>query len=344
VRAELVQVLRCPQCVADQAAEREAQAAEALAYPDAGTDPDAITESLESGLLPAESALRCRWGHSFDLARQGYVTLFDPVGAAKPPEGDTPEMVAARAGFLAAGHFDALDAVLVDAVRAGLRLPPAAGADDPRALPGSPVVAGGSVAGSARVPDGCVVDLGAGTGHHTARVLDALPDRFGLALDVSAAASRRAARAHPRLGAVRCDVWRRLPVRTATAAVVLDVFAPRNGPEITRVLQPDGVLVVVTPTSRHLAELVGPLGLVTVDERKDERLGRTLGEHLHLQRRDVSEVRTSLTRDDIRAAVLMGPSAYHTDPATLAAALDRLPEPQPVTISVTVSVYGARLR
>ena len=48
-------------------------------------------------------ALRCPRRHSFDIARQGYVDL--RAGRA-PHAGDTAEMVAARADFLAAGHYD----------------------------------------------------------------------------------------------------------------------------------------------------------------------------------------------------------------------------------------------
>ncbi len=51
-------------------------------------------------------------------------------------------------------------------------------------------------------------------------------------------------------------------MRDAVAALVLNVFAPRNGAETTRVLAPGGLLAVVTPTERHLEELVGPLGLL----------------------------------------------------------------------------------
>ena len=44
-----------------------------------------------------DGVLRCGEGHSFDIARQGYVNLV-------PGPGDTAEMVEARDSFLAAGH------------------------------------------------------------------------------------------------------------------------------------------------------------------------------------------------------------------------------------------------
>ena len=52
-----------------------------------------------------------------------------------------------------------------------------------------------------------MLDLGGGTGHHLAAVLDRAPDAVGVVLDSSAYAARRAARAHPRALAVVADSW-----------------------------------------------------------------------------------------------------------------------------------------
>ncbi len=77
--------------------------------------------------------------------------------------------------------------------------------------------------------------------------------------------------------AVVADTWAGLPVRDGAVDRVLVVFAPRNGAETARVLAPGGRLVVVTPAADHLAELVGPLGLLSVDPAKAERLAGSLG-------------------------------------------------------------------
>lgn len=254
-------------------------------------------------LVLADGTVRCGAGHGFDVARQGYVSLLS--GGARTGTADTAAMVQARASFLGAGHYAAIaEAVADECERA---------------------------AGDG--PGGCVVDVGAGTGYHLARALDRLPDPVGVALDLSKHAARRAARAHPRAGAVVCDVWEPLPVRSGVTAVVLNVFAPRNGAEMARVLAPGGALVVVTPTRRHLAELVGPLGLLTVDERKAERLDAQLGPFVTLTERRAVEQRLLLSRADVQALVGMGPSARH------GARVGDLPEPATVTVSVTVAVY-----
>jgi 23S rRNA (guanine745-N1)-methyltransferase len=260
----------------------------------------------EGSLARVGASVGCANGHSFDVARSGYLGLLP--GDAQLGSADTAQMVAARGAFLGAGHFEPLVRALgEEAERAGL-------------------------------PPGCVIDVGAGTGWYLARVLDGLPGRPGLALDLSKHALRRAARAHPLIAAVACDVWRSLPVRDSVGALALSVFAPRNGAEIARVLRPDGALVVVTPTARHLAELVEELGLLTVDERKQERLGAKLDAYLDLERRVERDWSLTLTAADVADAIAMGPSARHVareEPRARAAAT-------PVTASVTISTYRAR--
>ena len=147
-------------------------------------------ELLEPGMGPR--VLACRWGHRFDVARQGHVVL--RVGATRL-RSDTADMVSARGRVLASGAFGPVSAALAEAVAAG-------------------------------APRGLLVDLGAGTGQHTAAVLAAVPGLRGVAVELSTPALRRAARAHPRLTAVGADVTAGLPLVAGAAACVVAVFAP----------------------------------------------------------------------------------------------------------------------
>lgn len=259
-------------------------------------------------LALAGAVVGCRRGHSFDIARQGYLSL--RTGAATVP-GDAAAMVAARERFLSRGHFRPLARAL--AARAERASPPGSG--------------------------GCVVDLGAGTGWYLAHVLERLPERVGIALDASRYALRRAARAHARAAAVGCDVWAGLPLATGAASLVINVFAPRNAAGVARVLQPGGVLLVAVPTARHLGEVVGALDLLDVDARKRERLDRALGGHLVAVGEETHEHTMALSHDDLLALVQMGPSAYHHAGDDLASRIERLDDPVAVTASVRIATY-----
>ena len=274
-------------------------------------------------VAPAPSALRCGNGHSFDIARQGYVNLM--AGGTRPGTADTAEMVTARQAFLAAGHY----APLAEAV-AGLAA---------AAVPPVPGAAGAAA---------CVLDAGSGPGYYLAAVLDRLRGRpgygatVGLAMDVSVRALRWAARAHPAAGAIGWDVWAPFPVRDGAASVVLNVFAPRNGPEFRRVLRDDGALIVVTPGPGHLAELVRAAGLLTVDERKDERLSAALGGYFSPAGRQDLAIALRLTRAEAGTLAGMGPSARHTRPDETRARLAGLAEPVSVTAAFQISLHRPR--
>ncbi len=255
-------------------------------------------------LTQVGNAVRCATGHSYDLARQGYLNL---LGAASP-NADSAAMVGARAEFLAAGHYGPL----VERIAA--------------------------LAGETAPPEGIVLDAGAGIGHYLAPVLTALDQRPGLALDLSSVALRRAARAHSRIGAVVWDVWRPWPVREGCAGLVLNVFAPRNGAEFRRVLRQDGALLVVTPGAEHLAELGERFGMLTVDPNKDRRLSASLDEHFDLTARESLTVALRLTAKDAANLVRMGPSAHHLT-GDQQRALDAIAEPVTATASFTLSTY-----
>jgi 23S rRNA (guanine745-N1)-methyltransferase len=265
----------------------------------------------EDDLALDGKSVKCRRGHVFDVARQGYVNLLS--GRSNPNIGDISSMVMAREIFLEAGHFAPIVHQVADTTALAM---PSTGA-------------------------GCIVDVGAGTAHYLAAVLDRQPTRVGLALDVSKYAARRAARAHPRAGAIVCDAWHSLPVRTNSAALVLNVFAPRNGVEFHRILERDGVLVVVVPTDRHLEELVSTLDLVTVDEHKAARVHGQLDPYFDEVTTAVCEFSMTLGHDDIVALVAMGPSAWHVDTDTIKKRVNDLALPLSVTVSVTVSAYRA---
>lgn len=269
------------------------------------------------------NSLRCGQGHTFDVAGQGYVSLLAGKGRRVP--GDSVDMVDARARFLANGHFLPIADALADA-----------GTRELGRAASSPYDATGA--------NRCVVDLGAGTGYYLDHVGERLrtraDDRHGLiAVDVSKYAMRRAARLHPRLGAVVADVRHAIPVATGSATLVLGAFAPREPKEIVRVLAADGAFLVVMPGPDHLAELTEALGLLTVDPVKRQRAERKLGPALELTDEQHVSYDLRLDRDDVHDLVRMGPTARHQEPEETEDRLRGLPRTVGVSVSVDVVTY-----
>jgi 23S rRNA (guanine745-N1)-methyltransferase len=259
-----------------------------------------------------DDQVTCGRGHSFNIARQGYVSL--TTGRGGPGTGDSAAMVLAREAFLGAGHYRPVaDAVSALAARCLAT----------RADRGGP---------------GLVLDLAGGTGYYLALVLDALDTRLGACVDLSAPALRRAAGAHPRAAALGADAWQHLPLADGSAALVLSVFGPRNPAEIRRVLAPDGTLIVATPGPDHLMEVRQSLGLIGIDERKPARLADAYGGYA---RTAVTAVRYQLRlgHAGLTDLVAMGPSARHVGADALAARVAALPAAVTVTVDVEVRSY-----
>ena len=136
-------------------------------------------------LHPERGALRCPAGHTFDVARHGYVSLLAGIRATS---GDDAAMARARDRFLSTGTYTPIREAVAR-------------------------LAAGSLP-----EEGTVVDVGCGTGYYLAGVLDQLPGARGLGLDTSVRAVRSAARAHARAAAATWDVFRPFPLADAVAA------------------------------------------------------------------------------------------------------------------------------
>lgn len=268
-------------------------------------------EPLEASGSPARM-LSCPAGHRFDAAKQGYFNLL--TGRGTGFREDTSAMVESRARFLAAGHY----APLADAL----------------AGEAADVMPGG-------VPR--ILDAGAGTGYYLDAVAGALEADVGIrppaiALDISRSAMRRAARL-PRTRALVWDLWRALPVADAQVEVLLDVFAPRNGAEFARVLAPGGVALVATPLPDHLAEAIGPLGMLSIGPGKEEAVAAALGPGFQPLRSREIRLPLRLSDDDAVRLALMGPAGHHHDEAGIRRRLAASPLPDVVTAAFRLQVF-----
>lgn len=183
---------------------------------------------------------RCAAGHSFDIARQGYVHLLPVQNKRSRDPGDSKAMVAARRRFLEAGHYRPIAEAVGRAV-----LDEASGDDTLRCL-----------------------DAGCGEGYYLRRLAETAieAEREGgqargealalslLGVDISKWAVLAAAKRQ------EAATWvvgtnAHLPVQAGWLDRVLCLFGFPVYPEFARVLKPGGELVMVEAGPDHLREL-----------------------------------------------------------------------------------------
>jgi 23S rRNA (guanine745-N1)-methyltransferase len=168
---------------------------------------------------------RCDAGHTYDVARTGYVNLLQPQDRRSAHPGDSRASVAARARLLAAG----VGATIVDALAA-------------------------RAAALALPRDATIADLGCGGGDALNAVC-AQTGGAGVGIDISTAAVDLAARRFPTATWVVANADRRLPLLDGSAALTLSLHARRNSPECARVICEGGFLLVAVPAADDLIEL-----------------------------------------------------------------------------------------
>jgi len=175
--------------------------------------------------------LVCPRGHSFDVARSGYINLLQPQDRRSKRPGDTPEAVAARRRL----HDLGLTAPLL----AGI-------AELAQASPGD-----------------IVLDAGCGDGFYLGS-LTRQSRCAGRGVDISIPAVDAAARRYPP-GESRCE-WivanadRFVPYVDRSFSLVLSITGRMNAAEFRRVLRDDGRLLVALAAPDDMIELRSRLG------------------------------------------------------------------------------------
>jgi 23S rRNA (guanine745-N1)-methyltransferase len=162
----------------------------------------------------------CERGHSFDVARSGYLNLLQPQDRRSRVPGDSAEAVAARRRFLDRGFA-------------------------------KPILDG--IVAFAECGTGPILDAGCGEGYHLGSI--EADERHGV--DISVAAIDAAAKRYPSCHWIVANADRFLPYADASFATVLSITARLNSSEFRRVLRDDGRLIVAIPGADDLVELRG---------------------------------------------------------------------------------------
>jgi 23S rRNA (guanine745-N1)-methyltransferase len=192
-------------------------------------------------LAREERRLLCPRGHSFDIARSGYINLLQPQERRSKRPGDTVAAVAARRRL----HDRGVTQPLRDAI--------------------------GEII-SAR-PDDVVLDAGCGEGFY----LGTLAGETGFdarGVDISTMAVDAAARRYPpgdRMEWIVANADRFLPYADRSFSIVLSITGRMNAGEFRRVLRDDGSLLVALASPEDLKELRSHTGAAGPD-----RVDRTI--------------------------------------------------------------------
>jgi len=252
------------------------------------------------------SAVQCEAGHSFDIARQGYVNFLTDQTFIK--NADTAEMVEARQEMHKRPFFQDLvlsiseicEDVLID------------------------------------VPVPTVVEPGGGTGFYANAIVARFDTASALSFDISSHAAKVCARQSERVASVVADVWQRWPIGDDSADVVLSVFSPRNFIETERVMKPGSVLIVVTPEENHIVELREKFNALGIQRDKSEKIAASLENftNIHQSVHESTELLDGSAQCD---SLLSGPNGHHVSAEDIQ--LFSQAEPIKVTHCVNISVW-----
>ncbi len=202
--------------------------------------------SCGAPLFVKESSLCCEKGHTYDVARKGYVHLHHKT-VQSPYDKD---LFDARRAVFDAGFYqpvaDALETLLTPLAPATL------------------------------------LDAGCGEGYYLSALSPALPRTLMVGIDLSKEAVLSAA---GRLcSALYCvGDLNRLPFQDGIFDVILNILSPASYASFTRVLKRDGFLIKIMPGREYLQEIrkLLPAAKAGYD---DTRVPEYLGQHMQVHR------------------------------------------------------------
>mgnify|MGYP000675187740 CR=1 FL=1 len=176
-----------------------------------------------------EKIVKCENNHQFDLAKEGYVNLMPAHHKRSKDPGDNKEMMQARRRFLEGNYYNPM--------RQAVAL---------------------LCAKYTQGTEHRLLDIGCGEGYYTDQVQKTIQEQADTAeiygLDISKVAIRYAAKRY-----TQCHFSvassHRLPFANESLDAVVRIYAPCKAQELQRVVKENGVVLTVTPASRHLYQL-----------------------------------------------------------------------------------------
>lgn len=188
--------------------------------------------SCSDVLLLNKRIWACENGHSYDVAKEGYVNLLLAQHKNSKQPGDNKQMVNGRRAFLEQGFYQPLADVISEIFNQHL----------------------GTLTDQSEVS---FFDAGCGEGYYMAQVSQFchqadIPIEFS-GLDISKFAVQKAAKKYPKHHFAVASTFQ-LPLENDSQDAILQIFAPSSESEIHRVLKSNGIWITVNPAANHLFE------------------------------------------------------------------------------------------
>ncbi|MCG5226002.1 putative RNA methyltransferase [Acinetobacter pittii] len=225
-----------------------------------------------------ERTWRCEQGHSYDVAKQGYVNLHVVQHKHSKNPGDTPESVDARRAFLQGGYYQPLQQAVVDLLK--------------------------------QLDVKAILDIGCGEGYYTSAMQQVVEHCVGV--DIAKTAVQRAAKLNPEVTWV-VGTGATLPVLDHSMDACTSLFSPIPQAEIARVLKEDGYLIVVTPASEHLYAMREAL-FEQVNPHTPEKFVEQLQDLFELKQEQIIDAPFVLEQQALKNLIAMTPYAYKASP------------------------------
>jgi len=225
-----------------------------------------------------ERTWRCEQGHSYDVAKQGYVNLHVVQHKHSKNPGDTPESVDARRAFLQSGYYQPLQQAVVALLK--------------------------------QLDVKAILDIGCGEGYYTSAMQQVVEQCVGV--DIAKNAVQRAAKLNTEVTWV-VGTGATLPVLDQSMDACTSLFSPIPQAEIARVLKDEGYLIVVTPASEHLYAMREAL-FEQVNPHTPEKFVEQLQDLFELKQEQIIDAPFVLDQQALKNLIAMTPYAYKASP------------------------------
>lgn len=162
--------------------------------------------------------------HNFDIAKEGYVNMLMCNQKNSKNPGDSKEMLIARQAFLNGGAYFELLKVLVSIIQTSV------------------------------LTQTKIVEAGCGEGYYISNIKERLPNYNCYGLDISKDAIKMATKRNKEVNFYVASSYKTY-IKSQSVGCILVIFAPFVEQEFSKILDDNGIIVVVKPRQDHLLEI-----------------------------------------------------------------------------------------